>query len=716
VTGSAPTPQPRPPHSGPGLIPDAPGQGAAGPERPAHGTPVPAAARQGAPGPERPAHGPPIPAAARQGVPGYEQRADGIPIPDAARPGAAGHARAADGTPGRGGSAPHGDSPAGHLAERPPRGDRLRSRAARPRTGQWVSSQVAVAMLLAAAVHGGVALAGAALPALALLAATWVRLRGRWAFEWLGVAARYSARRHTAPAGAGPATVLGLVAPDLRIEHADLAGDAAAVLVDEDGLTAVLELGDPAGLLAEGLPPLPSPAALLPPAAADQPPCLIQLLLTGIPAPVVHAGNGNPANAYRQLTEGRLLGHCRAVLAVRVLRAEGWPDADLLGALSGLLRKLPRRLGALPARPLGEEAALRAIAEFAHDDGAGDAVEAWSGLRVGGLTQATFRLRRWPDLRHPASRRLVSRILALPATATTVALTAGPNTPAGTPAAPVDLTVRLAATDAATLSAATQSLGTLLAAERADARRLDGEHLDGLTATLPLGGHPPPDVPGRPPSAGPPPAALDSLELVVGDAGLMLGTNRHGEPVVARLFRPEQTRALVVGGLPCAQLVALRAMALGARVVVQSARPQAWEPFVRGAAIPGESIAVVPVGRPVEVPPASALAPLLVVVDVGPVGVDPRPGAGWQATLVVRDEFTQADADVSARADLIVFQALRPDEAALAGAALGLGDAAQWLTRLRPDMVAVVNRRALRWAALAQTPIERHLIGAPART
>jgi hypothetical protein len=156
-------------------------------------------------------------------------------------------------------------------------------------------------------------------------------------------------------------------------------------------------------------------------------------------------------------------------------------------------------------------------------------------------------------------------------------------------------------------------------------------------------------------------------------------------------------------------------MALGARVVVQTARPHAWEPFVRGAAVPGESIAVVPPGRAVEIPAGSALHPLLVVVDVGPVGADTRPGAGWQATLVVRDEFSPADIDVASRADLLVLQPLRPDEAELVGAAIGLGETAQWLTRIRADMVGLVNRRAVRWAALAQTPIEAQLIGPPIR-
>ena len=58
---------------------------------------------------------------------------------------------------------------------------------------------------------------------------------------------------------------------------------------------------------------------------------------------------------------------------------------------------------------------------------------------------------------------------------------------------------------------------------------------------------------------------------------------------------------------------------------------------------------------------------------------------------------------------------LDPAEATLAGTALGLGGSADWLTRIRDDMVAVVNRRALRWALLSPTPIESQLVGRPVR-
>jgi type VII secretion protein EccE len=580
------------------------------------------------------------------------------------------------------------------------------------RATQLIGTQVAAAALLVGAVNGPIALAAGAVVALLVLALTWLRWRGRWVFEWFGVALRFSGRSRSASVDSGPGALLQFVAPGSRVEQTDLAGDPAAVIVDGLGLVSVLELGDPAGLLAEDAPLLPSPASLLPAAAADQPPVVIQLLLTGAPSPSVRAGAGTPANSYRQLTDGRLLGHSRALLAVRVLRTEGWSEEELLRALTGLSRKLVRRLATVPARPLGEAAAVRVIGELAHDDGATGAQEFWPGVKIGGLSQATYRLHRWPDLQVETSRRMVARMLSLPASSTTVSLTAGPRPAHG--ATPVDLTVRLAAPETATLGAATQALRKVVSAEHAHVRRLDGEHLLGLAATLPLGGAPT-AVPGLPLDGVHAAEQAEGMHLPVSAGGLMLGSNRHGEPVVIRLFRPEQTRALLVGGVRAAQLIALRAMALGARVVVQTARPQGWEPFVRGAAVPGESIAVVPPGRAFEIAAGSALRPLLVVVDVGPVGADSRPGSGWQATLVVRDEFTPVDVDVASRADLLLLQPLRPAEATLIGSALGLGEVAQWMTKIRPDMVGVVNRRAVRWAALAQTSIESQLIGPPTR-
>ncbi|WBB82435.1 type VII secretion protein EccE [Micromonospora sp. WMMD882] len=574
------------------------------------------------------------------------------------------------------------------------------------RAGQVVAAQVAVALVAAALGRGALVTAGAVLVALVLLAVAWVRLRGRWLFEWLVIAVAHLTRRRGLPPGVGPAAVLGLVAPDASVRGAELAGDPAAVVADADGLTALLELLDPGGPLGDGARELPGPAALLPPVGPDTPPLRVQLVLSGSPAPAPGAGGSKVATSYRQLTDGRLPARERAVLAVRALRVDGWSDEDLRRALSGAVRKVTRRLAPFTVRPLGPAAALRVLGELAHHDGDHPVRESWPGLRLGGLAQSTFRLRRWPDLGGDGGRQLVPRLLGLPAAAVTVALCAGPR---GTDPAvtPVELSVRLAADTPAELSAAEQALRRLVGGVGGEVRRLDGYQSPGFAATLPLARA------GRGPAL--PVGRLDALELPFGTAGLMIGANRHGGAVTLRIFRPEATRLVLVGGVPAAQLLGLRAMALGARVVVQTTRPRAWEPFLRGVGVPGGAIAVVPPGRPVDAFAGSPLRPLLLVVDAGPVAADAAPGPGWQATLVVRDELTPADGDALARADLAVLQPLDPTEAALAGGALGLGGSAEWLTRIRPEMVAVVNRRALRWALLSPTPIEAQLVGPPAR-
>ncbi|MEU0156692.1 type VII secretion protein EccE [Micromonospora fulviviridis] len=570
--------------------------------------------------------------------------------------------------------------------------------------GRVVAAQVAVAVLVAAVGRGVPVTAAALLLAAVLLPATWVRFRGRWLFEWLAVGAAYLARRRGLPAAPGAAALLELAHPGAAVRAAELAGGPAAVLEDATGMTALLEIGDPDDLLGEGPRELPSPLGLLPPAGPESPPVRIQLLCSASPAPAPTAGAGTAGTSYRQLTDGRLAGRARAVLAVRVLRADGWSDEELGRALSGWVRRIVRRLGPLSGRPLGAPAALRVVAELAHHDAGAPVRESWPAVTVGGLPQTTWRLRRWPDPRTDAARRLVPRLLALPATATTVSLCVGPHVGSDAAPTPAELTVRLAARTTAELVVAERALRRLAGDLGAQLCRLDGEHLSGLAATLPLAVAPP---------AGP---ELAALELALGESGLMVGANRHGGAVTVRLFRPTTTRLLLVGGVRAAQLLTLRALALGARVAVQTTRPRVSGPFVRGVGAPGGAVPLVPPGRPVGGAPGSPLQPLLLVVDAGPVPPEVGPAAAWQSVLVVRDELTPADTAALARADLAILQPLDPGEAALAGAAaLGLGGSAEWLTRIRDDMVAVVNRRALRWALLSPTPIESQLVGRPAR-
>ncbi|SCE65289.1 type VII secretion protein EccE [Micromonospora viridifaciens] len=574
------------------------------------------------------------------------------------------------------------------------------------RAGQVVAAQVAVAVLAAVIGRGVAVTAVALLAAAALLAGAGVRLRGRWLYEWLLVGLAHLTRRRSLPAAAKAGAMLELVVPGVVVRPAELAGGSAALVEDADGMVALLEIGDPDDLLGDGPRALPAPRSLLPPPSPEHPPVRLQLLLSASPAPAPAAAPGPVGTSYRQLTDGRLAGRTRAVLAVRVLRADGWSDEELRRALSGTVRRIARRLGPLTGRPLGGAAVLRVVAELAHHDAGAPVRESWPAVTVGGLSQTTWRLRRWPDPRTDAGRRLVPRLLALPATAATVSLCVGPRFGADTAPVPAELTVRLAARTGAELSAAEQALRRLAGDLGAEIRRLDGEHLAGLAATLPL---------ALARAGTPATADLDALDLPLGKSGLMVGANRHGGAVTVRLFRPGATRLLLVGGVRAAQLMVLRALALGARVVVQTARPRAWEPFVRGVGTSGGAVPLIPPGRPVGGASGSPLHPLLLVVDAGPVPPAVGTAAAWQSVLVVRDELTPADTAALARADLAILQPLDADEAALAGAALGLGGSAEWLTRIRDDMVAVVNRRALRWALLSPTPIESQLVGRPSR-
>ncbi|WP_435829719.1 type VII secretion protein EccE [Micromonospora costi] len=594
--------------------------------------------------------------------------------------------------------APPAATPRSGQPAAPSRWATVTRRPARVGAGQIVAAQLAVVLPLAALGRGAVPLAGALVAAVLLLALAWVRFRGRWLFEWSGTHLAYLSRRRALPAEAGDAALLDLVAPGATVLPSELAGVPAAVLDDATGVTALLELGDPGELLGGAPRALPTPAALLSAATSDGPPVRVQVVLSASPAPAPEVG-GAVGTSYRQLTDGRLAARERAVLAVRVLRVDGWAPDDLRQALAGAVRRVVRRLRPLGVRPLGAAAALRVLAEVAHHDAA-PVREHWTTVRAGGSWQATFQLDRWPDARGDGLRGLVSRLLTLPATATTVALCAGPG------ADPAALTVRLAAGSPGALVLATRALHTLVEGLGAEVRRLDGAHGPGLAATVPLA------LEGPPPR---PQAAPEALDLPLGGAGLLLGANRHGTALAVRLFRPEGTRALLVGGVRLAQLVALRAMALGARVVVQTTRPRTWEPFVRGVGAPGGTIPLLPPGRPLPDVTATPLRPLLLVVDVGPVPADATPDPPWSSTLVVRDGLTSSDVDVLGRADLAVLQPLTAGEAALAGTALGLGDAADWLTRVRDDMVAVVNRRALRWVLLSLSSVEAHLVGRPSR-
>ncbi|MEV6931852.1 type VII secretion protein EccE [Dactylosporangium sp. NPDC051485] len=689
-----------------------------------------------------------------------------------------------------------------------------------------VLAQAAVALVVAAWAAGPVwAMVAAPFALLALLLAAG-RVRHRPLARWIGDGIRFLGRRRTVPSGVGGAGLLALVRPGAATSTLDIDGADVGVLEDTDGLVAVVRVGDLSALLGAALPALPPLSALLPTPARDVPEVRVQLLVSAVTAPSPSATPS--ATSYRQLTDGRVLAHQRVLVAVRVRRAGGYRRADLEESLVVAVRRVSRLLAkaGLPALPLSATSALAAVTEAAQHDPSHPIRETWTGVRVGGLHQAAFRLRRWPEL-----GPLMGRLLTLPTSVTTLSLTAqspvpsaaapdrpaapppsgpagpaapgsmapgvpvsgvvspvhsyvpgstvaygpgaspaadpghgggssagahpqadlgqraaipaprravddfgpfdGPAAPAGGPAVQAELVVRLAAPSAAALAQATTALRRLVESLDAKVTRLDGAQLDGLAATLPLGGgaamedavlaglvagHEGLALGGARPATVTPPR-LSAVAPPIGGEGIMLGVNRRSEPVVVRLFRPEPTRATLIGGVRCAQLVVMRALATGARVLVQSARPHAWEPFQRGLGT-AEPLSVVPPGRLGDPPPATATGPQLLVLDVGPIPgrAVPVQESAWRTILYVRDDLTTADTDLLTRSDLALLQPLTPHEATLAGDALGLGDSRGWLTRISPEMLGVViNRQTVRWTQLSTTPLELQLTGGPAR-
>ncbi|MEV6965829.1 type VII secretion protein EccE [Hamadaea sp. NPDC051192] len=586
-------------------------------------------------------------------------------------------------------------------------GARRRSNPNRVHSGQIVATELAVALLLVGLLWGVVPTIGLAVVAAALIVLAWARLRGRWLFQWMRIWLSYRTHRRSLAPGSDGAALLQFVRPGVSVDRMELDGEPGAVIAHEEGLTAVLEIGDDS-LLPSGLLSVPSPAGLLPPPAPNTPRFRVQLVYASVPV----GGPGAPAQAYRQLTEGRLPASERMLIAVHVPAAEGWEETDLRRALSGVIRKVRRKLDTIPSRVLDDDAALRTVLELAAHDGANPVREAWSGVTAGGLLHASYRVRRWPDLRTEAARDLVTRLMAIPARAVTVSLTAGPWTTGEAAEMRTDLVVRLTAADQTSLTQADTALHRVLGADRAAAHRLDGEHLEGFCDSLPLGGSAPADMPTEVEHGISRPAApLTMMRTPIGSAGLMIGPNRRREPVSIRIFRPQATRAMLVGGTQSAQLLTLRALALGARVVVQTARPPAWERFFRNLGGPNDSLAIVAPGQPLAVPPATQLRPLMMVVDVGPVGADRSAGHPWQTTLVVREDLSPVDIDALGHADIALLQPTTAEAAALAVSVLGLSDnQREALSRPVPGLIGVVHRRSVRWASLGTAPMEQQLL------
>ena len=207
-------------------------------------------------------------------------------------------------------------------------------------------------------------------------------------------------------------------------------------------------------------------------------------------------------------------------------------------------------------------------------------------------------------------------------------------------------------------------------------------------------------------------AALAELSPSGEGTGLLLGYDRSAKPVMIRMFRPEATRITLVGGLWAAQIAAFRALALGARVVILTNRPELWQRFGERATGRSDRVAVVPAARPVTVT-ATPLIPALLLYDEGLLSASVRPNlAPWQTQLTVLTQLTAYGFPAIQESNLVAMQRLSKEEAYTAASVLKLpADTAALLPQMHNDMLALLGGEADRYVWLCPTSTEQREFG-----
>ncbi|PXY32209.1 hypothetical protein [Prauserella muralis] len=213
------------------------------------------------------------------------------------------------------------------------------------------------------------------------------------------------------------------------------------------------------------------------------------------------------------------------------------------------------------------------------------------------------------------------------------------------------------------------------------------------------------------------PALLDAISPSGDRGGIVLGSGLQGEPLTVSALRAAPTRIVLVGGLYLARQVALRAMAVGAWVVVATGRPTAWHVLSKAAGtLPnGQPSPLVQIRRlsPVELPRPSEDAPLLVVHDGGPTPQDLfPPRSPWQTTVYVLPYLHPQAGALANAADLVLMQRLPAGQAELAARIWRLPpQMMRQLTTLKDDQAVALGRNLWRPLRLVTTGKEQQILG-----
>ncbi|MFF6998063.1 hypothetical protein ACFY93_24300 [Streptomyces sp. NPDC008313] len=209
---------------------------------------------------------------------------------------------------------------------------------------------------------------------------------------------------------------------------------------------------------------------------------------------------------------------------------------------------------------------------------------------------------------------------------------------------------------------------------------------------------------------------LDALALPIGDDGVVIGVDAEGRPAVLGLNRPTPYDVVLIGGLWTAQVLALRAAATGARVAVETGRPQSWMQMVHAMGGGQNGMSVHDVGR---VPPqgASAGSPVLVVRDCGMRPPRGRVVSGpWQSVLTLLPYLSPVAPRLLRQARLVGVQRVSPDEAAEIGRTMALPRAdVESLPTLVDGVTLWCADRDRQYVMTQPTDSETGLFGMPRR-
>ncbi len=357
--------------------------------------------------------------------------------------------------------------------------------------------QAAAACLLLPVTPAARLAAAASLAVVATLGCA--RYRGRRLPGWILARIRFRSRtrlrrRHR------PRSPIGAVIPgqDTRA-HADRAGNRVGVLADGPAWTAILRLDPiPDGVLVDRLGGLLDRLALVP-AGGDVPVDAVQLVGWSVPA--AQSGPGRPPvlrafwvalrflpDRHQAAVEARGGGEEGAVRAAAVaalrlaasLRQQGYGLRVLDG--TELTDELGTSLGLEPARRGTGGAPLAAPSR------APAARESWRSWSLGALHHACFRLRRPP--RQRARLAALFTLLARPPAVTTCVSVLYARAAAGRSTPDAEVVVRVAVPadrDPRTMRRALRQAASGL---RARLTPMNGEHLAGVRATIPLATRP----------------------------------------------------------------------------------------------------------------------------------------------------------------------------------------------------------------------------------